>query len=142
MKLGLKEFIEFFFWSEQMKKLFVLSWIIYLSLFFSKFINSISTVMFSDSVLYVCTFRISYMHSIILKFSKFFLNLPYLSNEKSKISDTRKFNMVSLDFKMLIEKTFYSKIILTLILKSLKHVIVISFISSSKSKLSSCYCIS
>ena len=130
------------FWSEQMKKLFVLSWRIYLSLLFSKFINSISTVMFSDSVLYVCTFRISYMHSIILKFSKFFLNLPCFSNEKSKISDTRKFNMVSLDFKMLIEKTFYSKIILTLILKSLKHVIVISFISSSKSKLSSCYCIS
>lgn len=125
-----------------MKKLFALSCKIYLSLLFSKFINSISTVIFKDSVLYFCTFKISYMHSIILKFSKFFLNFPCLSNEKSKISETRKFKMVSLDFKMLIEKTFYSKIILTLILKSLKHVIVISFNNCSKSKFSSFYWIS
>jgi hypothetical protein len=121
-----------------MKKLFVLSCKIYLSLLFSKFINSISTAIFKDSVLYFWTFRISYMQSIILKFSKFFLNFPYLSNEKSKISETRKFKIVSLDFKMLIEKTFYSKIILTLILKSLKHVIVISFNNYSRSKFSSC----
>jgi hypothetical protein len=40
------------FWSEQIKKLFELSWTICLSLFFSKFINSISTVIFSYSILY------------------------------------------------------------------------------------------
>jgi hypothetical protein len=79
------------------------------------------------------------MQSMILKFSKFFLNFPYLSNEKSSISDTKKFKIVSLDFKILIEKTFYSKITLTLTLKSFKDVIVISLISSSNSKLSNYY---
>ena len=57
-------------------------------------------------------FIISYMHSIILKFSKFFLNFPCFTNEKSKISEIKKFKMTSLYFKMVIENTFYSKIYL------------------------------
>ncbi len=75
-------------------------------------------------------FTISWIHSRMLNDCKNFLNSPYFKREKSKISDTRKLSIFSLDIEMPTEKQYCTINLVILYLKTLIEVIFGLFIKS------------